>query len=115
MKTESRATSLRAAKEWYNGLLLKQAKGENLVESPNFKMAADGLFKEDLARVNLDPTSKNKLSKRMGISPCRRDGIMAFDLRSQVCWDSAPFSLCGYAKLNAVLPMGCCDDLLIES
>ena len=63
MKTESRATAIRAAKEWYNGLLLKAAKGENLVESPDFKKAAEELFKEDLARVNLDATSKNKLSQ----------------------------------------------------
>src|SRR6266403_747774 len=47
MKTESRATALRAAKEWYNGLLLKQAKGETLVESPNFKTVAETLFKVD--------------------------------------------------------------------
>jgi hypothetical protein len=63
LKTENRATALRAAKDWYNGLLLKQAKGEILVDSPNFKKAADELFTEDLARVNLDPTSKKKLSQ----------------------------------------------------
>jgi hypothetical protein len=61
------------------------------------------------------PVAATEMGKRVGISPCRRHGIMAFDLRSQVCWDSAPLSLCGYAKLNAILPMGCCDDLLIES
>jgi integrase len=63
LETESRTTAIRAAKEWYNGLLLKAAKGEALVESPDFKKAAEELFKEDLARVNLNATSKNKLSQ----------------------------------------------------
>jgi integrase len=63
MKTESRATAIRAAKEWYQGLLLKRANGEALIQQPDFKKAADELFKEDETRVNLDANSKNKLSK----------------------------------------------------
>jgi hypothetical protein len=51
MKTESRATAFRAAKEWYQGLLLKQAKGETLVASPNFSTVAEDLFKVDQERV----------------------------------------------------------------
>jgi integrase len=64
LKTESRATALRGAKDWYKDLILKQAKGESLVtETLDFKKAAEELFAEDLARVNLDATSKNKLSQ----------------------------------------------------
>jgi len=63
LKTENRATAIRAAKEWYNGLLLKQANGEPLVDSPDFKKAAEELFKEDEARTKLDKTTKSHLSK----------------------------------------------------
>ena len=63
MKTESRATAIRAAKEWYQGLLLKRANGEALVQQPDFKKAAEELFREDEVRVNLDANSKQKLSQ----------------------------------------------------
>ena len=55
------------------------------------------------------------LCKRVGISPCRRDSVMAFDQRSQVCRDSTPFGVCRYPKFNPILAMGRCDDLLVES
>ncbi len=41
MRTASRTAALTVAEEWYIGLLLKQAKGETLVESPNFKTVAE--------------------------------------------------------------------------
>jgi hypothetical protein len=64
LRTESRATAFKEAKVWYNGLLLKQAKGEPLVTgSPDFEMAAEELFKEDEARTKLDKTTKSHLSK----------------------------------------------------
>jgi len=34
LKTDKRATAFRAAKEWYEDLILKRAKGEDLVNSP---------------------------------------------------------------------------------
>ena len=51
LKTGSRATALRAAKEWYNGLLLKLAKGETLVESADFCKIAEEMFVIDEART----------------------------------------------------------------
>ena len=82
MNTGNRATALRAAKNWYNDLLLQQAKGEHLVQSPDFTKVAEELFKEDPARVNLDANSKTpftaaligckaptKLTKPSGVMP----------------------------------------------
>jgi hypothetical protein len=67
MKTESRATAIRAAKDWYNGLLLKQAKGETLVESPNFKAVAETLFKTDQDRVDRGEHSQTTLDNDKSI------------------------------------------------
>jgi len=67
MKTENRATAFRAAKEWYNGLLLKQAKGETLVESPNFKTVADTMFKTDQDRVDRGEHSQKTLNNDKSI------------------------------------------------
>ncbi len=51
MRTESRAAARIAALEWYDGLLLKQAKGEPLVESPDFCRIAEEMFTVDEART----------------------------------------------------------------
>lgn len=67
MKTANRATAIRAAKEWFQGLLLKQAKGESLVESPNFKLVAESLFQEDQGRVDRGEYSKTTLDNDRSI------------------------------------------------
>jgi hypothetical protein len=67
LKTENRATALRAAKDWYNGLLLKQAKGETLVDSPNFKTVAESLFQVDQGRVDRGEHSQSTLDNDKSI------------------------------------------------
>jgi hypothetical protein len=67
MKTKNRATAIRAAKEWYNGKLLKQANGEPLVESPNFKTVAESLFLEDQGRVDRGEHSQSTLDNDKSI------------------------------------------------
>jgi hypothetical protein len=52
LKTESRTVAIRAAKEFYNELLMKKAQNLPLIESGNFIKVAESLFKEDQGRVD---------------------------------------------------------------
>lgn len=52
LKTESRAVAIKAAKEFYNELLLKKAQNLPLVESGNFFKVAESLILEDQGRVD---------------------------------------------------------------
>jgi hypothetical protein len=67
LKTESRATAIRAAKEWYDNLLVKQRNGENLVASPNFKTVAEAMFKDDQGRVDRGEHSAKTLNNDKSI------------------------------------------------
>jgi Phage integrase SAM-like domain len=51
LKTERHANAITAAKDFYNGLLLKRSQGQPLTEGSQFKTVAEALLNEDRARV----------------------------------------------------------------
>ncbi|MEO7206574.1 MAG: hypothetical protein ABI145_07270, partial [Steroidobacteraceae bacterium] len=68
IKTESRAGAFKAAKEWYNGLLLEQSKGGPTANrSPDFKNVVDELFKTDQGRVERREFSQSTLDNNISI------------------------------------------------
>jgi hypothetical protein len=57
-KTEDKADAIKAAKDFYNTLLLKRAQNLPLTESPTFERVSLDLLREDKARVERKEVSK---------------------------------------------------------